>query len=386
MPVDLIEGRTSADLVAWLTKHSVPNNESGAQVITRDRSTEYTNAITQASPDAQQVADRWHLLSNMRDVVKHLLTHRRGEIEQTWKHQAQAEVAQTATPATTILKIPANATMPMPRGARERATSHISRERRKARFDQVKLLRQQGLTISQIARLMDMNRKTARSYFHADVFPERKKNKCIKTSIDPYVDYLQQRFDEGCRNVMQLFREVRTRGYTGSYKPVKRWMWLRREEPAPTTPKHLVEGVRQQIHAAVQQMTGLPSVRQLAWLLVRPTKDLNDTNAKTLNVILNNDVVSRVYDLAQRFGRMIREHDHDQLDVWLSDSASSGVGELVTFAKGIRADYAAIKAALTTKWSNGRTEGHINRLKMIKRLMFGRAKFDLLRIRVLHPT
>ena len=92
---------------------------------------------------------------------------------------------------------------------------------------------------------------------------------------------------------------------------------------------------------------------------MRPPKDLNDTDAKTLNVILNNEVVRRAYDLAQRFGCMIREHAHDQLDSWLSDSASSGVGELITFAKGIRADYAAIKAALTTKWSNGRTEGHI---------------------------
>ena len=325
----------------------------------------------------------------MRDVVKHLLVHRRGEIEHTWKSQARTLGATTQ--ATTLqvadaLKIPANVTMPLPRGAQERATSHISRERRKARFDEVKLLRQQGGTISQIARLLDMNRKTARVYFYADVFPERKKNKCIKTSIDPHVDYLQQRFDEGCRNVMQLLREIRKQGYSGSYQPVKRWMWLRRETPAPSTPKHLVEGVRQQINVALQQITDLPSARQLSWLVVRQPKDLTDAEQNTLNMVLNNEVVRRVYDLAQRFGRMVRERAHDQFESWLDDCTSSNIGQLISFAKGIRADYAAIKAALSTKWSNGPTEGHINRLKMIKRLMFGRAKFDLLRIRVLHPT
>jgi transposase len=242
------------------------------------------------------------------------------------------------------------------------------------------------LTISQISRVLDMNRKTARQYYYADVFPERKKNKCIKTSIDPYVDYLQQRFDEGCRNVTQLLREIRTRGYTGSYNPVRRWMWLRREAPAPTTPKHLLEGVRQQLDAAVRQITDLPSSRKLAWLLVCEPKNLTEADQASLDVIVHNDVVRLIYDLAQRFGHMIRAHEHEQLDPWLDACTASRVSEMISFAKGIRTDYAAVRAALTTIWSNGPTEGHVNRLKTIKRLMFGRAKFDLLRIRVLHPT
>jgi transposase len=318
----------------------------------------------------------------MQEAVKQILVRRRGEIEQTWKAQARPPQATLAVP----LKIPAYVTLPLPRGAHEQAASRTSRERRKARFDQVKLLREQGLTISQISRVLDMNRKTARLYYHADVFPERKKNKCIKTSIDPYVDYLQQRFDEGCRNVTQLLREIRTCGYTGSYNPVKRWMWLRREAPAPTTPKHLLEGVRQQIDAAVRQITDLPSSRKLSWLLVCEPKNLTDADQASLDVIVHHDVVRRVYDLAQRFGRMIRAHEHEQLETWLEACAVSHVSEMISFAKGIRSDYAAVKAALTTTWSNGPTEGHVNRLKTIKRLMFGRAKFDLLRIRVLHPT
>ncbi|MEO6063436.1 MAG: ISL3 family transposase [Thermoflexales bacterium] len=369
--VDLIEGRTSSPLAGWLTRHG------GAQIITRDRSTEYTNAINQAAPEAQQVADRWHLLHNMRETVKQLMSRRRGEVEQTWKENSTVAEA---------LKMPAHTTMPLPRTAQEQAASRASRTGRKTRFEEVKRLRQQGATISQISRLLDMDPKTARVYFYADVFPERKKNKSIKTSIDPHVLYLQQRFEQGCRNVMQLFREIRTRGYIGSSTPVRRWMWLRREAPAPSTPNRLTESVRQQIKAALQQITDLPSSRQLSWLLVRQPKDLTDPDQRSLNILLKNDVVRRVYDVAQRFGSMIRGHEHEQLDSWLEACATSRMAELISFARGIRSDYAAIKAALLTKWSNGPTEGHVNRLKTIKRLMFGRAKFDLLRIRVLHPT
>lgn len=181
------------------------------------------------------MADRWHLLNNLRDVVKQIVLRHRGEIEQTWKQLASAMAAASAA-LSGDLKIPAHVTVPLPWGAQECDASRSSRERRKTRFDQVKLLREQGASISHIARSPDMNRKTARIYYYADVLPERKKNKGDKTSIDPHVQYLQQRYDEGCRNVMQLFREICTQGYTGSYKPVKRWMWLRREVPAPSPP------------------------------------------------------------------------------------------------------------------------------------------------------
>ena len=379
VPIDLFEGRTAADLVHWLIQHCDVRDSRKSQpgIVTRDRSTDYTLALTQVMPGVQQVADRWHLLNNLHDVVKHIVIRHRGEIEQVWKQQAVVEED---------LKIPAHVTVPLPRGAQAREASRSSRARRKARFDQVKHMREQGATISQIARSLDMNRKTARIYFYADVFPERKKNKCIKTSIDPHVAYLQARYDEGCRNVMQLFREIRTQGYTGSYKPVKRWMWLRREVPAPSTAKHLVAGVQQQRAAALQAVNDLPSSCRLAWLLISQNACLSEDDQKILNKILGNDLVKRVYDLAQQFGQMVCERKHEQLDAWLDACATSKLSQMVSFAQSIRSDYSAIKAALSTKWSNGPTEGHINRLKMIKRLMFGRAKFDLLRIRVLHPT
>lgn len=74
-----------------------------------------------------------------------------------------------------------------------------------------------------------------------------------------------------------------------------------------------------------------------------------------------------------------------RLDPWLADAQAGAVSQLKTFAAGLRKDYGAVRAALELEWSNGPVEGHVNRLKVIKRDMYGRAQFDLLRLRVLHP-
>ncbi len=90
------------------------------------------------------------------------------------------------------------------------------------------------------------------------------------------------------------------------------------------------------------------------------------------------------YCLAQAFMQMIREQTGQLLDTWLSEAEASHLPELESFAKGIHQDKAAVFAGLTLPYSNGPLEGHVNRLKLIKRSMYGRAKLPLLRARVLH--
>jgi transposase len=88
-------------------------------------------------------------------------------------------------------------------------------------------------------------------------------------------------------------------------------------------------------------------------------------------------------DLVERFHRMVRDRDPDALPAWIIDAAGS---VLASFGKGIVADQAAVLAALTQPWSNGQTEGQITRLKLVKRQMYGRAKLDLLRARLIVPA
>jgi Transposase len=98
------------------------------------------------------------------------------------------------------------------------------------------------------------------------------------------------------------------------------------------------------------------------------------------------DELKRVYDLSQQFISMVKQREAKQLDAWLRDVREQGPRELRDFAAGIRRDYAAVRAGLSRPESNGQVEGQITRLKYLKRQMYGRAKFDLLRLRVLHAA
>jgi len=82
---------------------------------------------------------------------------------------------------------------------------------------------------------------------------------------------------------------------------------------------------------------------------------------------------------------MVKQRLADQLDLWLDACETFSAMQVQNFASSLRQDYAAVRAALETIWSNGQTEGQVNRLKCIKRQMYGRANFDLLRLKVLYP-
>ena len=138
-------------------------------------------------------------------------------------------------------------------------------------------------------------------------------------------------------------------------------------------------------HPASPQKSVLPSSKQLAWLLVRDTAVFSQAEHLLLNHLRQHPRLNAVYNLAQRFSHMVKNRAGQLFDPWLTACEQSGVYQLETFVMGLRQDAAAVRAALETPWSNGQTEGQVNRLKLIKRQMYGRAKFDLLRLRVIRP-
>jgi transposase len=119
-------------------------------------------------------------------------------------------------------------------------------------------------------------------------------------------------------------------------------------------------------------------------LLVRNPENLTEQETIIITHLKKDPDISVVYPLAQQFALMIRERSADLLDTWLDTCLNAGVVQLYNFAIGLQQDYSAVRAALETPWSNGQTEGQVNRLKFIKRQMYGRAHFDLLRLRVLY--
>ena len=129
------------------------------------------------------------------------------------------------------------------------------------------------------------------------------------------------------------------------------------------------------------------SARRARWLFVHQPDELDETQQKELALIRQaSPSAEAAYCLAQAFMQMIREHSGHQLEAWLSLAEESTLPEFKSFANGIQQDKAAVLAGLTLPWSNGPLEGHVNRLKLIKRSMYGRAKLRLLRQRVLRSS
>ena len=185
--------------------------------------------------------------------------------------------------------------------------------------------------------------------------------------------YVEQRWAEGCRNSAQLWRELRDRGFEGGYDIVRRWAIRRRGLDAAA-------GDRE----CPLPSWRVPSSRRAARLLTTPDKTLTRADRQFVDTLtaLSSEIRTAV-KAVNEFNRILRERDAAAFDLWLATTQATA---LRGFASGIINDIAAVRVALSQPWSNGPVEGQINRLKMLKRQMYGRAKFDLLRSRVLHAA
>ncbi len=216
-----------------------------------------------------------------------------------------------------------------------------------------------------------MNRHTVRRLVAEDLPPQNhivhpRPGGLTSGTLQPYVRYLQDRWQAGCHNGTQLYREIVLRGYQGSYSLLQQALAAWRPPRPPKTER---------------KRTRQLSIR---WLCLRPPEDLKPDERPVLEQVLPEDEgLNTGYQLLQRFRKLVAERDVPALTIWLVDAETSGLPSFVTLAHGIRTDVTAIEATLTSEWSNGPVEGHVHRVKLIKRQGDGRAGFDLLRRRVL---
>jgi transposase len=373
--VDLLPDRSAATLADWLRQRP------GIEIVARDRSTEYARGITTGAPAAVQVADRWHLLANMRQAVER------------WFTSVHARLQRLPGVQGTISMLPGQRRGRFARSASDTQTGLDNRARRLALYEEVRRRQSAGEALIAIARAMQLARGTVHQYARAEEFPECATRRPSRSIIDPHLAYLQARLAEGCEDAAALWREIRERGFTGTAKQIRRWLSERRTRPARTAP-HRWRGRRPNDPAGTGcAAMRLPSPRQLAWLLVQPPAMLASDDAATVARVEQDNDTAIVAKLARRFTALVRTCNASQkahvhtasadLNTWLAEADASGVPVIETFAAGLRGDRSAIDAALTTPWSNGQTEGQVNRLKLIKRQMFGHASFELLRRRVL---
>ena len=254
-PIDLLPNREAETLSAWLRAHP------GVEVVTRDRSKTCASAITEGAPTAVQVADRWHLLKNLREAVENLL-------KRQLRQKRQRSGQRCRPPVTAGLE----------------ANDYLERSR-------VRLL------------------------------------------------------------------------------------------------PHLLPGKSQRRANSIRPPPiNLPSLRQAAWILLQSEKLNGEQQPIVEKVCQLFPQIEQAKELAQEFTRIVRERSSNKFTEWLRAAMQSKLQEFVSFARGLSEDYEAVRNALRYEWSNGQLEGQVNRLKLIKRMMYGRAKFDLFRARVLHSA
>jgi transposase len=369
-PIDLLKDREAETLRAWLAAHP------GVEIVSRDRASSYADAARRGAPDALQIADRWHLLKNLREAVELLLLRRHSCLKKAFD-ESKNLIGDSSN------HLPPNAMesieMAQEMSAKATLIHQQSRQRRLARYQEVIELFKQGVSLRRIAEVQGLARNTVRRWCWSQEFPERASPSKRLTKIDRYVDFLKRRWNEGCHNASQLWREVRQQGYRGSHHAVRRLVhnWQ------PQLPPEFQSHKRKKENRTKQNRP--PSPRKTYWLMMGTKMEPEPEEMAFLNQLLNtNAEVRSAQELAKGYCEIVSQRKGGSLDEWIEQVKSSNLPELKSFVRGLKMDEQAVRAALEKEWSNGQTEGQVNRLKTIKRQMYGRANFDLLKARVLY--
>lgn len=333
-PVMILESRTKENVTEWLKQHPA------IQTVSRDGSTSYASAISEALPNAQQVADRWHLLKGLFDALKESLNQ---YVPREWK---KTEYTKTNEPIPLVRKLDAQ--------------RELHEERVWQRSQQVQALVQQGKKIAWIARHMSISRGTV----YADLQRKQKPDFHRNSILNPFLSSIQKwNLEEKTVDEMEKF--LRKKGYKGSRSTLNSVVaQIRREQKLGKTTLQV-------------------SRATLLWSIWTETHFEKWKNSLPVEFHKEFPELKQIHRMIQDFLSIVRKKQAESLINWLIKYKSLPFSAIQTFMSYIEKDIKAITAACFLSFSNGITEGHVNRLKTIKRMMYGRASSKLLTQRVL---
>ncbi|MFB9476600.1 ISL3 family transposase [Nonomuraea salmonea] len=349
--VDVLADRTADTLATWLRAHP------GVEIVCRDRAGAYAEGIARGAPHATQVADRWHLWRNLGEAVERTVTRHRDHLQ-----------ALTATPSTRTDTSPPAAPSVPPHSPADRQDRIAARTRE--RHTAVHALLEQGQGLREIARLLSLGRNTVRRFARVtspeDLLVHNGTGRRPK-NLEIHDSYLRKRWAEGCTNAELLHQELQALGYRGGSATVRQYVrpWRDGTPPAPTS-------------------TRPPTVRQATgWFLRNPAHLDPDEHRQLQALTAACPQLAALQLHVRQFAEMMTHRHGHNLETWMNAVLGDDLPELHSFVTGLRRDQDAVTAGLTLPYSSGPVEGHVNRTKMLKRQMYGRANLDLLRKRML---
>lgn len=368
LPVPSIEKVTILGIDDWayrkgLTYGTILVNIETGQVIDlltgRDRASSYSYAVSSTLPNAIQIADRFHLLKNFSDSVY-------GVIRIEYRNLANS-LDQDTTPLQTLpVELPNEESTKVPRKEKGAVNDFL-----KERFIKVKEMINEGVALRSIAKILQMSRGTVRSYANMDFLPGRSIH--LRNNYSEYLDIIEKQLSEG-KNITAVFECIKKEGFKGSrtafYEQFK-------NHPARTSPViNLLAKVKQRLISPrkISRYLGFDDLSKI--------KDKTDRDIMT-QLLSKNKILEDLRHQVLSFKALLLGNDGSLLEGWIKRTLAIGKSQLQTFVRGLLSDIEAVRNAIITNWSNGQVEGQVNRLKSIKRQMYGRAGFELLRRKVI---
>ena len=356
--LDILPDRETESVRKWLAAH--PEIE----VVSRDRGGAYAEGAAAGAPQAIQGADRWHLCKHLGDAGEEYL-----------KRHPHCVPSPAPSPSISETKETATSTSTKPSKKQERLSQEIF-ERKQEIVGKVREMHQQGIRGHGIAAELGLARGTVRNYLQSEG-PVHMAPRTRKLSIlDPYYDYLCQRWNEETPTALQLFEELQEKGFQGGLSIVKDFVTrLRRGLSGMKHPPQVI---------TTKGVTPTLSPRELRWLLAKQEKELTSEEQQSLvKLLATSEEIGHLYHFLHTFLQMLRERKPELLNGWMKEVRESHMKELISFVNGIDRDYDAVRAGLTYSWRQGPVEGTVNKIKTHKRLLYGRASFPLLRKKML---
>lgn len=366
-PITLLADRKAETLAKWLTQHP------GVEVLSRDRSATYRSGMDEGAPNAVQVADRFHLMQNLQETLEKLLNSYSCQlqaVEQQWRQdKASTEtVVVIAQPTATV-------------DAQARALAKY--QRRVEQDQEIRRLHQQQWTQRAIAEAVGVSERTVRRKLHSPELTEvpARRSTFGRSILDPYKPKILAWWNDGIQESTVLMGFLQQLGYTGSDRTLMRYLkQLREAQGLPPRRAPSAPGLAKVSDPRLPPFTA----RRASFVIVKPEQHRDAEEVDLLaRLVASHPDLNKAVELAEEFSQLLRERKAEGFEPWLMKALKSTLKSFQAFAKSLFEDYAAVRASMVLEVSNGMVEGFNNRLKMVKRQMFGRAGLELLRKRLI---
>lgn len=367
-PIALLPGRKAETLTKWLRQHP------GVEILSRDRSKAYKSGMDEGAPDAIQVADRFHLVHNLSDTLVDLFNDYRKELKAVEKRQqkqhTESSEAVIVQRRSTTAKV-------------EQSKAQPFHQRRVEQQREIKRLRKQNWSQLDIAKAVGVSERTVQRFLALPDLPEKPTRYSTfgRSILDPYKPMILEWWNAGITESKDLMRLLRLRGYAGALRTLQRYLRSLRQAQG-MLPKRVLP--KQGLPKVIDLQLPFLTARQAAYLLVQRAENRDDDEAERVALLAQQhpDLATAI-EVTDEFLDLLRHQRADRFDTWLFKGLTCRLKPLQKFAQGLLDDYAAVKASLMLPVSNGPVEGLNNRLKMLKRQMYGRAGQDLLAKRLI---